>query len=199
MEKIAMITVSPKIIQPSKELEKLQYLMEMSVEDRNTLEADIEKNGIRDPIKCYQNTEGELFIIGGFNRWQIATNMGFTEIVVDIYKADNTEEVEDLVIDDNLKRRHMTTAQKKAVADYKLSRNPERSNRSIAEETHIDPKTVQAIRKEKEDKEEIPVVAATVGLDGKERKKKRSAIATDHSLKTTLKNANLCPHCGGVL
>jgi hypothetical protein len=194
MKKTTSMLISPKMLQISDELDELQYLMPIGKEDRKNLEEDIEKNGVRDPIKVYQNLEGEFFVIGGFNRWEIANNLELDQIPIDIYNG-TTDEIKELVINDNLVRRHLTTEQKRKIAGFLLSQNPGQSNRAIAEQVKVDPKTIAKVRIEKEEKGEIEPVNATVGRDGVERKKVEKKAPT--GIKKT--SNSICPHCGGVI
>jgi len=161
------------LLEPSPELLEVQNLMPMDSSDRNRLKEDIEQSGIiRDPIKVYK--EGRKFmILGGFNRWSIAVELGFETVPVEIYRV--TEEVrKELVIKDNLNRRHLTSEQKRNLIAYFLKEDPSRSNREIAKKTGIDHKTVEPVRRQLEAGGEIPHLKTVKGMDGKEYSKKES-------------------------
>ena len=79
------------LLEPSPELLEVQNLMPMDSSDRNRLKEDIEQSGIiRDPIKVYK--EGRKFmILGGFNRWSIAVELGLETVPVEIYRVTEEE------------------------------------------------------------------------------------------------------------
>jgi ParB-like chromosome segregation protein Spo0J len=161
------------LLEPSPELLEVQNLMPMDASDRNRLKEDIEQSGIiRDPIKVYK--EGRKFmILGGFNRWSIAVELGLETVPVEIYRV-TEEERKDLVIKDNLNRRHLTSEQKRNLIAYFLKEDPYRSNREIAKKTGIDHKTVEPVRRQLEAGGEIPHLKTIKGMDGKEYSKKES-------------------------
>jgi len=76
-------------------------------------------------------------------------------VPVEIYYLPEDER-RDLVIKDNLNRRHLTREQKQRLIAYFLKQNPEQSNRAIAEKTGSDDKTVGKVRKQLESGAEIP-------------------------------------------
>jgi ParB-like chromosome segregation protein Spo0J len=161
------------LLEPSPELLEVQNLMPMDASDRNRLKEDIEQSGIiRDPIKVYKDGR-KFMILGGFNRWTIAVELGFETVPVEIYRV--TEEVrKELVIKDNLNRRHLTSDQKRNLIAYFLKEDPSRSNREIAKKTGIDHKTVEPVRRQLEAGGEIPHLKTIKGMDGKEYSKKES-------------------------
>lgn len=161
------------LLEPSPELLEVQNLMPMDSSDRNRLKDDIEQSGIiRDPIKVYKDGR-KFMILGGFNRWTIAVELGFETVPVEIYRV--TEEVrKELVIKDNLNRRHLTSEQKRNLIAYFLKEDPYRSNREIAKKTGIDHKTVEPVRRQLEAGGEIPHLKTVKGMDGKEYSKKES-------------------------
>ena len=142
------------VLEPSPELVEVQALMPIDPADRERLKEDIAKDGIRDAIKVYKNGS-KYYILGGYNRWRIAQELGISTVPVEIYHI-GPEERRDLVIKDNLNRRHLTREQKQRLIAYFLKQNPEQSNRAIAEKTGSDDKTVGKVRKQLESGAEIP-------------------------------------------
>ncbi len=171
------------LLEPSPELLEVQNLMPMDASDRNRLKDDIEQSGIiRDPIKVYK--EGRKYLIlGGFNRWTIAVELGFETVPIEIYRVSD-EDRKELVIKDNLNRRHLTSEQKRNLIAYFLKEDPYRSNREIAKKTGIDHKTVEPVRRQLEAGGEIPHLKTVKGMDGKEYSKKETP-AVKPSVKET--------------
>lgn len=112
-------------------------------------------------------------ILGGFNRWTIAVELGLETVPVEIYRV-SEEDRKELVIKDNLNRRHLTSEQKRNLIAYFLKEDPYRSNREIAKKTGIDHKTVEPVRRQLEAGGEIPHLKMVKGMDGKEYSKKES-------------------------
>lgn len=148
--------VSPKACEPSPELLEVQGLMPMAPEDRERLKDSIEREGVRDPIRAYREKGNAKWqILSGFNRWEIASELGLETIPLEIVEAEDRQAY---AIEDNLARRHLTTDQKRKLVAYLLKQNPEASNRQIAEQTGVDHKTVGTVRKDQQSRGEIPHV-----------------------------------------
>ena len=73
------------------------------------------------------------------------------------------------VLSANIHRRHLTAEQKREIIAKLLKAQPEKSNRTIAQQTKADDKTVAAVRGKLEATAEIPQLTKTVGADGKVR------------------------------
>ncbi|MBR0937421.1 ParB N-terminal domain-containing protein [Bradyrhizobium jicamae] len=69
----------------------------------------------------------------------------------------------------NIRRRHLTTEQKRDLIAAILKATPEKSNRQIAETVKASHVTVGAVRAEMESTGQIDQLTKTVGKDGKER------------------------------
>jgi ParB-like chromosome segregation protein Spo0J len=161
--------VSPKACAPSPELLEVQGLMPMAPEDRERLKDSIEREGVRDPIRAYRekgNTKWQ--ILSGFNRWEIASELGLETIPLEIVEAEDRQAY---AIEDNLARRHLTTDQKRKLVAYLLKQNPDLSDRQISKQSGTDHKTVSKIRKKAESTGEIPQLEERTGADGKQRRK----------------------------
>ena len=170
MKKTGSTLKNPNALQPSPELISIQPFMPIDPGDRERLKADIqETNEVRDPIKAYESAEGDLFILGGYNRWVIAKELNI-KVPVDTYQG-TPKEYRELVIADNLNRRHFTAEQKRQLITMFLKQDPGESNRTIAKKTGATDKTVKAVRTELETGAEIPHLKAVKGADGKTYKK----------------------------
>lgn len=162
--------ISVEELQPSPELLEVQTFLPISAEDRERLKKDIEKSGeIRDPIKIYFDKEGNPLILGGFNRWHIAQELGWQFAPCEVMEVAPKERRE-LAIMDNLARRHMTREQKQKIVEMFLKNDPAQSNVMVAKKTGVDDKTVGKVRQQLEATSEIPRLDKRKGADGKERK-----------------------------
>ena len=177
------------VLEPSPELVEVQALMPIDPADRERLKEDISKDGIRDAIKVYKNGNKYL-ILGGYNRWRIAQELGIKTVPVEIYHL-TEEERRDLVIKDNLNRRHLTREQKQRLIEYFLKKEPEQSDRVIAKKTSSDHKTVGTIRNKLQSTGEIPRLEKRIGLDGKSRK--AEVIGSPQKVKPLQPIANIQP------
>jgi len=154
-------------LKPSPELLEIQPLMRISDQDRENLKKDIQESGeIRDPLKVYYDENGECLILAGFNRWRIAQELGFKYVPVQIYELKPRARME-LVVNDNLNRRHMTTRQKQDLIVFMLRQDPAQSDKSIARKVGTTKETVKSQRKKLESGGEIRPVREVWGADGK--------------------------------
>ena len=128
----------------SPELNEVQKYFPINQDDYNRLKKDIEKNGIRDPLKVYFKNN-ECLILGGANRWQIAKEMNILQIPIKIYTL-SPDKRKALAIQDNLARRHLTQKQKQNIIELLLKENPQASSRSIAKKIKVSPTTVSKIK-----------------------------------------------------
>jgi ParB-like nuclease domain. len=136
---------NPEILLMSPELKETQNIMPMSPEDRERLKEDIENNGMRHPIICY-NKDGKYFVLAGWNRREIAIELNTKIVDIQIVEGE-TAEFETFVITENLSRRHLTSDHKKKLIAYLLKINPEKSDRGIGRLSGSDNKTVATVRK----------------------------------------------------
>jgi len=172
MIKICSQPKSPGALEPSPELLALQNLMPISKEDRANLEKDIIKSKeVRDPIKVYfDKKSGKYLILCGLNRYEIARDNNIDIVPVDIYEG-TKKQYRELVINDNLNRRQLTTKQKQKIIDYFLEKDPAQSDRAISIKTGTHHSTVSTRRKIKETGGGISHVDEVKGQDGKTYKK----------------------------
>jgi hypothetical protein len=80
------------------------------------------------------------------------------------------------VISANIRRRHLSSAQKQELIGRVLQATPERSNRATAAIVQADHKTVGVVRQRLEATGEIPQLAATTGADGRTRRTNRPIL-----------------------
>jgi hypothetical protein len=126
----------------------------------------------------------DAMMLGGFHFAAGTQNMqfGVTTLLPRIYtpagkqiflnwqfKTADTADPDDVVVSENTRRRHLTTAMKQELLEKLLVRNPARSNRDIASVAQVSPPTVAVVRQREEAKGTIPKVTRTVGRDGRTR------------------------------
>lgn len=151
------------------ELLKVQELMPVQPEDRANLKEDIQAHGIREPLKVYEDNK-RYYVLAGATRLSIARELGFTEIPIERMDYLPKDDREQFAIDDNLNRRHLTRAQKRALIDRELKTAPHQSSRVIADKTGTNHTTVSNRRKQLQSTGEISQLTTTTGKDGKSRK-----------------------------
>jgi len=146
MKKIGSSFRNPKALQAAPELIEIQAYMPMDPADLERLKADIKENGVRDSLKIYRDRRtGQDLIMGGYNRQQIALELGIDTLPVDEYEG-TPQERRELVINDNLNRRHLTAKQKRNLIRYFLKKDPGQSDRIIGKKTGTHHSTVSKER-----------------------------------------------------
>jgi len=135
-----------------------------SPEDYRVLRDAIRKRGQIDPIVLYQDK-----VLEGWTRTSACRELRRPVIAEDEPFKGNEAAARFFVLDKNLARRHLTTAQKRELIATLLKIDPEASNRQIASSAKVDDKTVGVIRKKMEATAEIPQLTRTIGADGKSR------------------------------
>jgi len=139
------------------------------------LAEDIKANGLTSPVTTWRDKDGTEWLLDGRNRLDAMAAAGYHFKLHAQWRPDKARDPEQFKIvppkaashwalnyvthhfgDDpdgyvesaNVKRRHLTIEQRKAIAAEILKRRPERSDRSIAKETKLSDKTVAAVRKD---------------------------------------------------
>jgi len=190
----AIQPMNPEIMDVSPELEEIQEFMPISAEDRERLKKDIQASGeIRDPIKVYFDKRDVCRILGGRNRWEIARELGWDLVPVEVYDLKPAQRRE-LAVMDNLARRHLTREQKRKIVEMFLKTDPVQSNRTVSKKTGVDHKTVGGVRNDMESTGEIPQLDKRKGSDGRVRKsvpsrEKRPAVEDTPSPSPSLDEA----------
>jgi ParB-like chromosome segregation protein Spo0J len=139
----------------------------ISDDELRELAEDIRKNGMIEPITL---CEGK--ILDGRNRFNAAKLVSFP------FRRANFRELlchldpRAYVISANIKRRHLTTEQKREVIALLIKANPSKSDRQIAETTKVSRHTVGDVRDGLEATGQIAQLEKTTGADGKTRKRK---------------------------
>lgn len=153
-------------LEPAPELVEIQDLMPIDRGDYERLKKDIQKNGVRDPLKVYQKGT-RFFIIGGLNRWKIAQELKISDpLPVDIYQGTG-KEYRELAIIDNLNRRHLTTKQKENILREFFKIDPERSSRQAAEKVGVHHSTASKVKKDMARRGEISHVSQVTDTMGR--------------------------------
>src|SRR5262249_6690801 len=121
-----------------------------------------------------------LEVLDGATRLRIAARLGipFAKIPWDKVRGLSPEQRRQRAVALNLHRRHLSPSQRVELAARLLTASPTRSNRDIAAEAGVDPKTVAARRREHESTGEIPQLEETCGRDGRVRPVRRPQSAT---------------------
>lgn len=190
MNKIGAETRRPGVLLASPELEEIQAIMPMDVADRERLKNDIKKNGMRDPIKIYTDVDGRPLVLGGWNRLQIALELGVEEIAVDIYDG-TSEERRELVVADNLNRRQLTSEQKRNLVRYLYKQDPEQSARAVSKKTGADHKTVQKVKRDMVRRGEIPHVLKVIDAKGRKQPAVKHELAKSTSTPSRINKADV--------
>lgn len=172
MKKTGSQVFKPANLILAPELLRVQGLMPISGGDRKRLKADIEKNGVRDPLKVYMGEDGKYYVLAGATRLAIAQELGLSSVPIEIYDAPESER-ETFAIEENLARRHLTSAQKVKLARHLVRIYRELSDRAIAAMAGTSPTTVGKVRAEEEENSGVqnghPAQAKRTGKDGRKQ------------------------------
>ncbi|EKO23674.1 MULTISPECIES: hypothetical protein [Leptospira] len=166
----------------SPELLEVQHLMPISTVDYNNLLNSISKDGIKDAIRGYFDSNRIFNIFSGANRHRAGLESGKLDGPIEVYEGGTWNERVEFCLDENLARRHFTTGQKRALIEFKLKLNPVYSDREIASTLSVDHKTVGATRKRLESTGEIPQLRSRIGSDGKRRTKQENLLLNNNGL-----------------
>ena len=161
--------LSPAACVVSPELAAVESLMPISAEDRQALRESIERDGIREPLRGYwDKADGKRVfrVLSGLNRLEIARELNLSTVPVEAVETDDREA---FAIDENRARRQLSLDDKRRLAAWILKRHPEKSDRQVAEQTGIDHKTVNAVRKQSERRGEIPHVEKRTDSKGRKQ------------------------------
>jgi ParB-like chromosome segregation protein Spo0J len=145
----------------------------MEGKDFDDLVADIKANGLREPIRLYENQ-----IIDGRNRYRALQRLGdpkhsrylpknFRYLNLDCNSDDGARAY---VISANIHRRHLSAEQKRDLLVELVKASPEKSDRQLAKEAGTTHPTIAKARKQAEATGKAFPVEKRVGGDGRVRK-----------------------------
>ena len=159
----------------------------MSPEERIEFDKDIQARGIQTPVTLMQPKDGgDPVLLDGRNRLDATEATGIPVIGAHgkllvpheiLQEADGFDPVA-FVVSKNLHRRHLTTDQRRQIAETLLKQDPEQSDRAIGRLAKLDNKTVEAIRADLELREEIPHVETRTDTRGRRQPVLRRAKET---------------------
>lgn len=153
-----------------------QFFPDLSDDEFAGLKKSIAENGMGYPVIEDENGN----ILDGHHRvraWNELVREGkaagkfLTVVREGLTEADKIS----LVLSLNFDRRHLTSAQKREIIAMVLAADHERSDRQISSEVGVDHKTVGAVRKDAEQRGEIPHVDKTTDTLGREQPRKESS------------------------
>jgi ParB-like chromosome segregation protein Spo0J len=149
---------------------------------------DIRKHGLHEPISLFEQK-----IIDGRNRERACKKAGVEPRYRSI-KFENHDAAAAYVISKNICRRHLTPEQKRGLIKKWLRADPTKSDRQIARAIKVDNKTVGAVRKRAEAREEIPRVSKRTDSKGRSQVAHKRNSAKPPS-KRTKSTADLSDQC----
>jgi site-specific DNA-methyltransferase (adenine-specific) len=144
---------------------KFQPLPDLPDEEFEALKADIRANGLQYPV--IQDDKGNT--LDGHQRERALTELRIKNYPVKVIAGLTEEQKWHYAIAVNVKRRNLTTAQKRTLIEREIKRTPDIAAQWHSEILGVDIKTIQATRKRLEATLEIPVLKKLRGKDGKKR------------------------------
>ena len=142
---------------------KFQPLPDLPPDEFDALKADIAQRGIQ--YHVIQDEKGHT--LDGHQRERAAKELGIKNYPIKVLAGLTDEEKWHYALSINVKRRNLTTAQKRALIEQELKRTPDLANNWLAEIVGVDDKTVAAARRKLESASEIPKLRKLRGKDGK--------------------------------
>jgi hypothetical protein len=146
------------------------------------LAEDVDAQGLRVPICLWRaHASAEWELIDGRNRLEVLAGLDDAQERIEQAIESATQYEGDKVdpwsfcISANIRRRHLTTKQKRELIVRLLKQDPARSDRAIADTVAADNKTVSAVRREAEAREEIPHVDTRIDVKGRSQPATKSA------------------------
>jgi hypothetical protein len=143
----------------------------MSEAELEELAADIEQHGLRQAID-FQGDE----LLDGRNRlaaiYRIKDETRRRHLLGFVASTKRVMQVSDpiaYVISANVRRRHLTPEQKREIIAALLKDNPERSDRATAKVANVSDKTVASVRRNMEERSEIPNVSTRTDTAGRQQ------------------------------
>ena len=177
---------------------KYQPLPDLPPEEYESLKADIAIKGIQ--YHVIQDEFGNT--IDGFQRERAANELGIKNYPIKVMAGLTEEQKWHLALSLNIKRRHLSSKQKRELVEQELKRTPDLANNWLAEILGVDDTTVKAVRARLESTFGIRKFTKLRGKDGKVRAAQyRSVIAnTANELRIAREVVgDLPPSCNGKL
>lgn len=154
---------------------KYQPMPDLSPDEFELLKSDIDENGLQYPI--VQDEDG--ITLDGHQRERALKELKIKNYPVQVIGGLNEEEKWQYALSVNVKRRHLTSAQKRELIKQELKRTPDIANNWLAEIIGADVKTVQTVRRKLVSTLEIPKLEKLRGKDGKHRSARYNQIITN--------------------
>ncbi len=139
-----------------------QLLPPLTKDEFAGLEEDILANGVLVPVEYDEHGN----ILDGHHRVAICEKHGIKDWPRFVRKGLSEDRKRSFARSLNLRRRHLSTAQKRIVIEEQLRETPSLSSRAIGDQLGVDHKTVSAARKRMADGGEIPHQSEIIGRDG---------------------------------
>lgn len=132
------------------------------------LVSDVRERGIQQPITVSRRT-GAWIIVDGHQRVRAVRELGLPSIpaVEQVFEDEQAETL--ALVMANIRRRHLSREERRAVIAEMLKLYPEKSNRQHAEILGVDHKTVKVQREVMEGRGEIPHVANHIDTLGRKQ------------------------------
>ena len=140
---------------------KYQPMPDLTPDEFELLKSDIAENGLQYPI--IQDEDGTT--LDGHQRERALRELKIKNYPVQVIGGLTEEEKWQYALSVNVKRRHLTSAQKRELIKQELKRSPDIANNWLAEIVGADVKTVQAVRRKFVATLEIPKLDKLRGKD----------------------------------
>ncbi len=177
---------------------KYQFLPDLPPEEFEALKADVAVRGIQYAV--IQDEKGNT--LDGHQRERAVNELGITKYPITVMSGLTEEEKRHLALSLNVKRRHLTRPQMRALIDQELKRTPDIASQWLGEMLGVDTKTVQSARKRLESTLEIPVLTKLRGKDGRSRAASYGRIVANTPAELRIAQnvaKHLPPSCNGKL
>ena len=170
---------------------RYQVMPPLSSEEYQELHDDIKVNGVLEPI----HVDEEGVVIDGHHRSKIANELGIPCPVITHDDLDDAGK-RSLAFTLNLKRRHLSREQRRALIAESLKSDPQLSNREHAQRAGTSHAQVGRVRRELEDAGEVDHWSSRISADGRERpasQPKREPVPTHGSSSEEVDELNQPP------
>ena len=144
---------------------KYQFFPDLPPEEYEALKADVAIHGIQYAV--IQDEKGNT--LDGHQRDRVAKELRIKNYPITVMSGLTDEEKRHLALSLNVKRRHLTRKQMRALIEQELKRTPDIANNWLAEMLGVDDGTVLAARKRLESTSGIRKFTKLRGKDGKNR------------------------------